>query len=124
MIKREGNDRFVQQFVDQREVLANRFFRQHSAVILDDLEETAQYLDAQGGRHVHLQGNNEMRPNLRGDNEIQTISALENIGNRSANLQITKRDLSYKHRRTVSMRPRTHHTQELLAGSNGSIKTD
>ena len=65
-----------------------------------------------------------MDSNLGGDDEIQTVSALENIGNRSANLQGTKSGLSYKHRRTVSMRPRTHHTQELLAGSDGSIKTD
>ena len=118
------NDGFIQQFVDQREVSTNGFFGQHSAVILDDLEETIQDLDTQGRRHVHLEGNSEMHENLSGDHKIQTISSLVNIGNRSVNLQVKRYVLPYKHRRAVSVLPRTHYTQELLARIDGSIKAD
>ena len=56
---RKSNDGLIQQLVDQGEVLANSFLREHTAVILDNLENAVQDLHAESRRHVHLR--------LRGD---------------------------------------------------------
>ena len=50
-----NDDGLIQQFVDQSKVLANGFLGEHTAIILDNLENAVQDLHAKSRRHVHLE---------------------------------------------------------------------
>ena len=53
-------NQLIGELVDEDEVLSDGIFREDTAVILDDLDDTEEDLHAVAGREVHLGGDDEV----------------------------------------------------------------
>ena len=114
----------IQKLVDQRDVLTNSLLRQHATIVLNNLHDSVQQLDAESGRHVHLHLTGDHDNHLRVNHKVQSVLLCVDVRDGSANLHSQTTANRYKHGRRVAVRPGTNHTEELFTRCDGSVKTD